>query len=338
MGIANLFGCWFQIYPIAGVLSLAAVVESAGALTPLYTAMAGIGIIIVTSFFVTVFKFLPKPVLGSIVCVGILNLMDIKAIKKIWKISKKDFIVLCCTIIMTLIIGIDYGVLVGVIGSLLMFIYQSTQPQYGRIVKTKDNKYEFLSLLNENENKNKTVNIRNDILILRWDEVLFFGNSQIFKDKIKRDMMKFIDSCNEYMNEWCMIICFDSINQIDFTAIEALHSLIKEIKYKHEECILLFTNLHYNIKQSLIKANLIKLIEMKHIFDSISDAENWWDQNHNIMMGHTITRYKTSISMDKTNNNNNSYKSKSFDNQSLDNKIQIIDRSQNTLRSNDEDQ
>ena len=30
LGVANLVGCWFGIYPIAGVLSLAAVVESAG--------------------------------------------------------------------------------------------------------------------------------------------------------------------------------------------------------------------------------------------------------------------------------------------------------------------
>ena len=285
LGIANLIGCWFQIYPIAGVLSLAAVVESAGALTPLYTAMAGIGIIIITSLFISVFKFLPKPVLGSIVCVGILNLMDIKGIKKIWKISKKDFIVLMTTIIMTLIIGIDYGVLVGVIGSLLMFIYQSTQPEYGRIGKTKNNEYKFIKY---NVNNDKTTNdddddiaqIRNDVLILRWDEVLFFGNSQIFKDKIKRDMIKFLDLSGGYIADWCLILCFDSINQIDFTSIDALHSLIKEIKHKHEECTLLFTNLHRNIYQSLDKANLIDLIETKHIFTSINDAEIWWDKSH----------------------------------------------------------
>ena len=240
LGIANLIGCWFGIYPIAGVLSLAAVVESAGALTPLYTAMAGTGIIIITAFFVTLFQFLPKPVLGSIVCVGVLNLMDIAAIKKIWKISKTDFIVLCCTVLMTLIIGIDYGVLVGVIGSLLMFIYQSTQPQYGRLGKRRDNKYEFIKYMkeyDENESSSNMTKMRDDLLILRWDEVLFFGNSQIFKDKIKRDMMKFIDSSDVYIDEWCMILCFGSINQIDFTAIEALHSLIKEIKHKHEECV-----------------------------------------------------------------------------------------------------
>eukprot|EP01083_Nonionella_stella_P003071 8724_1 len=278
LGVANSIGCWFGIYPVAGVLSLAAVVEQAGALTPLYTAMAGFGIIIVTSFFITLFKYLPKPVLGSIVCVGVLNLCDIPKIKAIWRVSKNDFLVLCCTVLMTLIIGIDYGVLVGIVGSLLMFIYSSTRPEYGRIGKTDTNNYMY----HDEEDPSKA-KVDNDMLILRWDQVLFFGNAQLFKDRVKMDMMSFLareEHPERFMiRDWALVLCFDSINQIDFTAIDALHSLFKEIKHKYPECIMLITNLHHNIYQLLEKAHLIEVIGKNHIHLSIADAEAWYHKH-----------------------------------------------------------
>ena len=45
LGFCNIIGCWFQIYPVSGVLSLATVVQAAGATTPLYGIMAGTGLI-----------------------------------------------------------------------------------------------------------------------------------------------------------------------------------------------------------------------------------------------------------------------------------------------------
>lgn len=75
LGLCNLIGCWFQIYPVSGVLSLATVVGAAGATTPLYGIygiMAGSGLIICCAFLLFLFEWLPKPVLGAIVFVGIM--------------------------------------------------------------------------------------------------------------------------------------------------------------------------------------------------------------------------------------------------------------------------
>ena len=80
-------------------------------------------------------------------------------------------------------------------------------------------------------------------------------------------------------DKWCLILCFDSINHIDYTSMEALYSLITEIKHKYEDCVLLVTyNVHFNIYQSLKRAGIITLISEENIFGSINDAEIWWDQ------------------------------------------------------------
>merc|ERR1719474_509789 len=130
LGICNLVGSWFQIYPVSGVLSLATVVEAAGATTPLYGIMAGTGLIICCASVLFLFEWLPKPVLGAIVCVGIMGLMDPAKIKKIYRLNKRDFVIVAVTIGSTLFLGIDFGVAFGVLASIILFIQRAAKPHY----------------------------------------------------------------------------------------------------------------------------------------------------------------------------------------------------------------
>merc|ERR1712241_982909 len=137
LGICNLVGSWFQIYPVSGVLSLATVVEAAGATTPLYGIMAATGLFFCCWFCLFLFEWLPKPVLGSIVCVGIMGLMDPEKIKKIYRLNKRDFTIVMVTILSTLFLGIDFGVAFGVLASIILFIQRAAKPHYsilGRVV------------------------------------------------------------------------------------------------------------------------------------------------------------------------------------------------------------
>merc|ERR1712241_1580387 len=141
LGVCNLVGCWFQIYPVSGVLSLATVVEAAGATTPLYGIMAGSGLIICCAALLFLFEWLPKPVLGAIVFVGIMSLIDTHKMKKIYKLNKRDFIVTAVTILVTLFLGIDFGVALGVVASIVLFIQKAAKPNYsilGRVVDLQD--------------------------------------------------------------------------------------------------------------------------------------------------------------------------------------------------------
>merc|ERR1712045_32505 len=135
LGICNLIGSWFQIYPVSGVLSLATVVEAAGATTPLYGIMAGTGLIITCASVLFLFEWLPKPVLGAIVFVGIMGLMDPGKIKKIYFLNRRDFIIVVVTIGSTLFLGIDYGVAFGVLASITLFIQRAAKPYYSILGK-----------------------------------------------------------------------------------------------------------------------------------------------------------------------------------------------------------
>jgi MFS superfamily sulfate permease-like transporter len=93
LGVANLATSLGQGYPVSGGLSQSAVNEKAGAKTPLSLVIASVTIAICLLFLTGLLKNLPNVILASIVLVAIRGLVDIKEMKRLWKVNKFDFII-----------------------------------------------------------------------------------------------------------------------------------------------------------------------------------------------------------------------------------------------------
>eukprot|EP00483_Globobulimina_turgida_P011976 UN11998 len=179
--------------------------------------MAGCGMIFCTTFLLNLFEWLPKPVLGSIVLVGIINLVDIPKMKEIWKVNRRDFFVMMITILVTLFLGIDYGVALGVVVSIILFIQRAAKPHYGVLGKLPDEKIHVYRNIKHFPN----AQTREDLLIIRWDASIFFANAQSFKTRIRKHIGRHLDKHN-YPKRWCLVLCFSGVNDVDFTGAEVL--------------------------------------------------------------------------------------------------------------------
>merc|ERR1711876_172620 len=281
LGICNLVGSWFQIYPVSGVLSLATVVEAAGATTPLYGIMAGTGLIIVTASVLFLFEWLPKPVLGAIVCVGIMGLMDPAKIKKIYFLNKRDFVIVAVTIGSTLFLGIDFGVAFGVFASIILFIQRAAKPHYSILGRVVDDQipmdaapiYRSVKLYPSNTEK------RGDMLMIRWDAPIFFANTASFKSRVKKHIGRFLEE-NEYPKPWCLCLCFSGVNDVDFTGLEMLEAFFSELQEKEHGMTLVLCKLKTQVLNALTKGEVISphCVPKEHVLWEIHEAEKWWDE------------------------------------------------------------
>merc|ERR1712242_591603 len=281
LGICNLVGSWFQIYPVSGVLSLATVVEAAGATTPLYGIMAGTGLIIACASMLFLFEWLPKPVLGAIVFVGIMGLMDPAKIKKIYFLNKRDFVIVAVTIGSTLFLGIDFGVAFGVFASIILFIQRAAKPHYsilGRVVGDQIPMdaapiYRSVKLYPSNTEK------RGDMLMIRWDAPIFFANTASFKLRIKKHIGRFLEE-NEYPKRWCLVLDFSGVNGVDFTAIEMLEAFFEELKEKERGMTLVVCKLKTQVLNALTKGEVLSdhLLPKENVLWELHEAEQWWDR------------------------------------------------------------
>jgi len=277
LGFCNLIGCWFQIYPVSGVLSLATVVEAAGATTPLYGIMAGGGLIVCCAWLLFLFEWLPKPVLGAIVFVGIMGLIDTHKMKKIYKINKKDFIVTMVTIGVTLFMGIDFGVALGVCASIVLFIQKAAKPQYSILGRLQSSVNGGKAPIYRPVKQYPSATKRPDMLMIRWDASIFFANTVSFKTRIRKQIGRFLEQ-NNYPNEWCLVLCFSGVNDVDFTGIEMMEAFFDELNEKEKGMTLVLTKLKTQVVNAMTVGGIIgHLVPKDHILWELHEVEEWWD-------------------------------------------------------------
>ena len=316
LGVSNIVMSWFQCFISGGALSRTVVVGESGALTPLTGLLCGIFMIVAILLLLPVFAFIPKPVLGSIVVVGVLGLFDFGGMKHLWKINRADFMIMFATVIVTLLLGIDIGVGTGVVLSILIFLKHSAKPHYsvlGRI--TRYNEYQNYSSPDDDDNPrthrqkkdhyyvykdikyNKNAKLRRDMLMIRWDAPIFFGNFNSFKSRINKQIYRFLLKNKSFLNtningEFCLCLSFESVTDMDTTGIDLLYNFFVELKKKYSIFIIIsrikkhihkIFNKHGDIIDIIGKTNIV--------YTSLYECEKIWNK-------HLITKYPNHFKKD----------------------------------------
>jgi high affinity sulfate transporter 1 len=152
LGVANLATSLGHGYPVTGGLSQSAVNEKAGAKTPVSLIIASIAIATCLLFLTGLLKNLPTVILASIVLVAIKGLVDIKEMKRLFKVNRFDFIIAMTALVSVIVFGILKGVLIGAGFSLTLIIRSVSSPHIaflGRIPGT--NRYTDIKRHPDNE-------------------------------------------------------------------------------------------------------------------------------------------------------------------------------------------
>lgn len=265
LGASNMIGSFFQSYPTTGGFSRTAVNNEAGAKTGVAALISALIVAIILTFFTDWFYYLPKSVLGAIIIVAVIKLIDYKYAIRLYKIRKDEFLVLLFTFIATLFIGITEGILFGIIFSFLLLIYRTSKPHYaflGRIGST--NYFKNIKRFPEE------VVLRDDLIILRFDAQLFFGNIHFFKKLV-------FDALNKNPRKIKgFIINARSMNYIDSTAIEQLIDIIEKIQEKGIRVMLVGAT--GPTRDSVIKSKLINVVKKGNLFITSGDATDSFDK------------------------------------------------------------
>lgn len=140
LGAANLVAAFSQGFPVAGGLSQSSVNDKAGARSPLALVFASATIGACLIFLTDLLYNLPSVVLASIVLFAVRTLIDVAALRRLWRVSRTEFSVAMVALVGVLLFGILKGVLLAVVASLLMLLSAAAKPHVavlGRIPGTR---------------------------------------------------------------------------------------------------------------------------------------------------------------------------------------------------------
>jgi sulfate permease, SulP family len=128
LGAANLAVAFGHGYPVAGGLSQSAVNDTAGARTPLALLFCSFTLALCLLFFTGLLTNLPRAVLAAIVFVAVYKLVDIRALLRMWTVSRIDFYAAAIALVSVLLLGILQGVLLAALASIFLLLGRASQP------------------------------------------------------------------------------------------------------------------------------------------------------------------------------------------------------------------
>ena len=258
LGLSNMAGSLFKAYPIASSFSRSAINQESGGKTGISAFVSVIMVGLTLLFLTPLFYYLPKTVLAAIIIVAVFGLINFKEAIYLWKANNLDFWLLLATFVSTLVLGIEYGIFVGVALSLIILIFRTSRPYVTELGKVPDSDFY------RNKNRFEEVIIEDEILVFRFDAQLFYANSNYFRDNL--------DEMVEKKGDKLKIIVFDaeSINRVDSTGIEMLKERIRY--YKKKEIIFYFAAVKGPVRDSLFRSGVLDIIDINHFFMRPNDA------------------------------------------------------------------
>jgi SulP family sulfate permease len=216
LGAANLASSVSGGYPVTGGFARSVVNYDAGAATPAAGAFSAIGILLATLFLTPYLYFLPKAALAATIIVAVLSLLDMSILKRSWIYSKADFIAVFLTLSGTLFQGVEIGVSLGVLSSILLYLFKTARPHIAIVGQVGQTEH-FRNVLRHK------VRVWDNMLSIRVDQSLYFANARSLED--------FVTNCMaEYKSVEHVVLQCSAINEIDASAIESLEAINNKLE------------------------------------------------------------------------------------------------------------
>ncbi|MBR9828493.1 MAG: sulfate permease [Oceanospirillales bacterium] len=211
LGSSNIASAVSGGFPVTGGFSRSVVNFDAGAETPAAGAFTAVGIAIATLLMTPLIFFLPKATLAATIIVAVLSLVDFGALKRTWDFSRSDFAAMLATIVLTLVEGVELGIMAGVGLSILLHLYRTSKPHsaiVGRVPGTQH-------FRNVDRFKVETCK---QIMTLRIDESLYFANARYLEDRV-------YDLVASHTDLRHLVLMCPAVNLIDASALESLEAI-----------------------------------------------------------------------------------------------------------------
>jgi len=125
-GAANLAGGFFGGIPAGGSSSGTALIISAGARSRWANIFGGLAVAIVVLLFANLVELVAMPALAGLVIVAGIQMVNVKAIQTVWQTNAVARTIMVITFGSTLVMPLQYAVLLGVVISILLFVFQQS--------------------------------------------------------------------------------------------------------------------------------------------------------------------------------------------------------------------
>ncbi|HHO52785.1 MAG TPA: solute carrier 26 family protein [Deltaproteobacteria bacterium] len=258
LGIANLVGSLSGAYPVTGGFSRTAVNDQAGARTGVASLITAGVVALTLLFFTPLFYYLPRGVLAAIIMTAVFGLVDVSGARHLWRVSRPDLGLMGLTFLATLSLGIEQGIGVGVIASLLWFVWRTSRPHVAVLGRLPG------STVYRNVARHPEAAQTPGVLALRIDAPLFFANTAFLKATLDA-----LESEEDHPLQH-VVLDAKAIGSVDAQALDALEEIFDG--YQHRGVSVWLAGVRGPVRDALHEAGLVELIGEDHLVERVHQA------------------------------------------------------------------
>ena len=262
LGVANFSAGVLGGYPVAGSFSRTAVNALSGGKTQLSSLVTAIFIAFTLFFLTPLLYYMPKASFAAVIIFAVAGLIDLVEARRLFKVKRTDFYVMLFSFTATLVVGIQNGILLSVVASIIMILKRITRPH--------------IALMGEIPHSDVIRNVKRapeaeyikGLIIIRMDASFYFANIGYFKDSLYKAISE------RTVTVHAIIIDGSSINEIDSSADTALQEMVDA--FAEENIELYITNLKGPVRDVINKSGLYQKLGKSHFFYHKKDAVKYY--------------------------------------------------------------
>jgi len=255
LSAANATAALSGTFVVNGSPTQTAMVESSGGSSQLAQVSTAIVVALVLLFLTRPLQYLPRCVLGAIVFLIAIRLIDIKGLKDIRRESQGEFALAMITAAIVVFVGVEQGILVAMVLSLLRVVEHSYRPHTGVLVADRNETWRLAPPVAGEVTEP-------GLVIYRFGASLFYANAGRFSEEVR-----LIAALSKI--QW-LVVDAEAITNIDYTAARMLRQLQPNLLHKGVR--LVFARVDTSLQSDLVRHLLLDLLGSQFIFSRLHDA------------------------------------------------------------------
>jgi high affinity sulfate transporter 1 len=253
VGASNIGAGLFQGFAISVSGSRTAVAEQSGAKTQV-TGLVGAGLVALMLVAIPgLLKDLPQTTLAAVVIMAAVSLADVAVLRRFAHVRRTALALSLVATAGVVFFGVLQGILIAAILSILLFFRRSWWPPGAVLgyVPELDSWHDTERYPDAEE--------REGIVIYRWEAPLFFANAGIFRQQVRKLVLK-------RRPRWLVLQC-EAITDIDVTAADMLGKL--DVELNAQGIHMAFVELRDRLRDRVKTYGLLETLDQDHFYPKL---------------------------------------------------------------------
>lgn len=262
LGMANISSSLLHGFTINGSPPRTAIGDTAGGRTQMVNVFMAMIIVSLVVFAAGIFSYVPIPALGAIVFSIGLHLFSVSKLRDIWRVRSSEFFVALIALVSVAIWGVQYGVLVAIVASIIERLRRQYKPNDYVLIRDELLAHSWAEDRIDYHHRYRSR--PSGLLVYRFGGSIFFENVTYFSERV----YEAIATAKKPVTR--IIIDAGAINDIDYTAADALARLYYKLHADNIKLVL--AHVPPQLKETLKRYGLLNTIGRRNIFPTLKAA------------------------------------------------------------------